>query len=156
MFYKNKIKLQEKSLELTEKYFDNDRPKIERILTSKTKKSEKDLLFNKTDFFRKKKEIREFYENSRPLDETYGKNSWIMCLRRPKNFKGTRFGYINVGTPECPSWAVVKETLPKENTKIRVIKTETDSNTDNFTNSDYFKSKVHLDLQKKNECLEVI
>ena len=96
----------------------------------------------KTDFFRTKKEIKESYENSRPIDDIYGTNSWLMSLRRPKNFKGTRFGYINIGSNTKPSWQAVRETLPKEEVKIRVSKKDPKVEIDHFRRSDYFKSKV--------------
>jgi hypothetical protein len=75
---------------------------------------------SKTDFYRAHKENKEMNERNRPLDEKYGSNSWIMSLRRPRDFKGTRFVNINIGKIERPIWRVVQESVPKESLeKIR-------------------------------------
>ena len=110
-------------------------------MSVRSKRSKQQLLLYKTDFFREKKELRESYENSRPIDETYGKNCWIMGLRRPKDFKGTRFACVNVGTNLNPIWKTVKETIPRETEKIRVVGKDGQKETDLFRKSDYFQSK---------------
>lgn len=93
---------------------------MKRAISSHSSKIPKDLLMSKTDFFRANKENREMNERNRPLDEKYGCNSWIMSLRRPRDFKGTRFVNVNVGTIERPIWRVVVESIPKESQeKIR-------------------------------------
>lgn len=82
---------------------------LTRALSNYSKKNPNDLLLNKSEFYRQKKEIRESVESSRPLDQRYGFHSWIMSLRRPEDFKGTRFVHINIGSNERPVWRMVKE-----------------------------------------------
>jgi hypothetical protein len=153
-----RLKMQEHTLRLKDKIEEEYSNHLERLLTSKSnKKNEKELLMYKTDFFRQKKEIKELYENSRPLDEIYGVNGWFMSLRRPANFKGTRFGYINVGSKDYPSWKAVRESYPREIVKIRVSKKDPTEEIDSFRRSDYFKSKVKLEIQKESlQELEVV
>jgi len=78
-----------------------------RALSSYSKKKPTELLLTKSDFYRQQKEKRELHETSRPLDEKYGCNTWLMSLRRPKEFKGLRFVDINIGTHQRPIWSRV-------------------------------------------------
>lgn len=107
----NKLKNQENSLlthSLEEKKFNE----MAKYLSRRTKKNEDELLVNK---FYKIGENKQIYANSekhRPLNERHAAHSWELSLRRPKNFKGTRFSYINLGDNYNPIWQLVKETVP--------------------------------------------
>jgi len=104
---------------------------------------------NKTDFFRPKKEIKEMHENMRPIDEVYGTNGWVMALRRPEDFKGTRLGYINIGSNNKPIWRTIKETNPRENEKINVNGKDIKDELNFFRKSDYFHKKSERERKYK-------
>ena len=142
---------QEKSLNLDKKY-KSEKGLLERVLSHRSKKSSADLLINRTDFFRKKKEIKESYEDNKRLDERYGDNTWVMGLRRPVIFKGSRFCYVNSGSAINPIWGKVNE-IVKENEKISVAQSKNMKEIDPFLKSDYFKRNI---LKNEENCyLEV-
>ena len=148
--------MQEDALKLNEKFKKNYDSRLEKILTKQTKKGENKLLTYTSDFYRQKKELKEMFENTRPLNELYGRNSWNMSLRRPIHFQGTRYGIINIGSESKPTWKNVKETFPKETLKIRVTKKEVEDGVDYFRRSDYFKSRVKVNLEREYQSLEVM
>lgn len=112
---KSKLSFQSKNLEEKEK---NERKisKVSKYVSHKSHKSECDLLMNRIDCFRVKKEILNNYENSKPLDQKYGRYKWVMSLRRPERFHGSREAYVNLNTDANPFWAVVRERYPQEKT----------------------------------------
>jgi hypothetical protein len=112
------LKYQEKSLELKNRE-DRRFNELVHILAKKTKKKEEDLLIRKVDSYRMKKEIFDVMENKKPLDERYGVYSWVIGLRRPKNFTGSRVSYVNLGNKYNALWLGVKETVPKNIEMIR-------------------------------------
>jgi hypothetical protein len=108
---KKLLLLQEKSLKKNEdniKYRDN----ITKFIANKTKKTEDELLMNRTDGFRMKQELKTMMDFKKPAHERYGVNSWMISLRRPENFEGTRYAFVNVGTNFNPTWARIKEKVP--------------------------------------------
>ena len=111
---------------------EKEKNRITRVLSSHSKKNEIDLLMTKSDFFREMKEKRELNEASRPLDEKYGNHTWLMSLRRPVDFEGTRFVNVNIGTSERPIWQVVKEYISKETERIRKPKSGVHKKTISF------------------------
>lgn len=112
---KIKLSFQSKNLEEKEK---NERKisKVSKYVSHKSHKSECDLLMNRIDCFRVKKEILNNFENSKPLDQKYGRHKWAMSLRRPDRFHGSRETYVNLNTDTNPFWAVVRERYPQEKT----------------------------------------
>ena len=80
---KNKIKLK-KTSDLLSKY-----------LSKKIKRKEEELLFNKLEEFRIKKQIIDFIENSKSIRDKYGDNYWTADLRRPKIQNEIRVNYFN-------------------------------------------------------------
>lgn len=112
----NNLKCQEKSL----KTFEDEEKKFQRLMKYLSRKSEKkveDLLMNKVDTIRLRKEINSIMESKKPFEERYGAYNWNVSLRRPKNFTGTRHTIINLGSNYEPVWLSVKETIP-ENAEI--------------------------------------
>ena len=85
---------------------------MSKYLSKKINKKEDELLMNRIDVFRMKKQIFYDIENSRPIDEKYGKYKWNISLRRPDNFKGVRNAYVNVRNDTDPFWVVVYEKSP--------------------------------------------
>ena len=110
---KSKLLFQNKNLEIKE-LSDKKVSKLSKHLANKTNKREDDLLMNRVDFFRFKKEILNNIENSKPLDNKYGKYKWNISLRRPEKFRGVREAYVNIRTDNNPFWAIVKERYPKD------------------------------------------
>ena len=86
--------------------------KFSKILSKKIKKEPKDLLMNRIDIFRLKRQIYNDIENNLPIDEKYGKHKWTISLRRPENFKGERDAYVNLGSDKKPLWSIVREKFP--------------------------------------------
>jgi len=99
---------QEKCLERADKFAKNSAA-FSKFLSIKTKKNQDDILMNKTDTFRLKKELTNLIESQKPPSEKFGKNIWLLSLRRPDNLKENRFTYINVGNERNPTWAPIKE-----------------------------------------------
>lgn len=110
---RSKLLFQNKNLEIKE-LSDKKVSKLSKHLANKINKSEDDLLMNRVDFFRFKKEILNNIENSKPLDNKYGKYKWNISLRRPEKFRGVREAYVNIRTDNNPFWAIVKERYPKD------------------------------------------
>ena len=112
---------------------------LSKFISKKVNKKEKDLLMNRIDVYKLKKEIYNDIENSKPINERYGQYKWVMSLRRPEHFKGERESYINIGNDNNPFWALVKEKFPIE--RSITLKPGYDMN-----------SKDYLDF-KKNQFL---
>ena len=110
---RSKLCFQSKNLEQKEKS-DTKAEKLAKYLSKRLHKNESDLLMNKIDYFRFKKEILNNIENSRPLDGKYGKYKWNISLRRPDKFSGVRDTYVNIRTDDNPFWALIKEKYPKD------------------------------------------
>ena len=94
--------------------------KMSRYLSRRTNKKINDLLINRIDFFRMKREIFNDIENSRPLEERYGQHKWVISLRRPDNFVGIRNAYVNIRNEHNPLWVNVREKYPLQ--KVLSIK----------------------------------
>ena len=105
---------QNKNLNL-QKLSEKKREKISKFISKKINKPQNDLLLNRVDSFRYKKEFINAIENNRPLGDKFGKYKWNISLRRPKNFKGVRDSYINIRHEGYnPFWSVVVEKMPKQ------------------------------------------
>ena len=70
---------------------------LSKILSKKLKRKEDELLFNKIEEFRLKKQLIEYIENSKSLRDKFGNNYWIADLRRPKIQNEIRYNYFNNG-----------------------------------------------------------
>ena len=81
---------------------------ISKKLSKKLNKNEEDLLFNKVDLFKYKKEILSGLNKER-LPEKF---RWNISLRLPPNFKGKREYHVNVNSERNPFWGVVVERYP--------------------------------------------
>ena len=82
---KNKINLKNKS-DLFSQY-----------LSKKIKRKEEDLLFNKLEEFRLKKQVIDYIDNLKSLRDKFGDNYWKADLRRPKIQNEIRANYFNNG-----------------------------------------------------------
>ena len=70
--------------------------RMSRFLSKKINKPQNNLLLNRIDSFRFKKEVLNEMEFDKPIEEQYGKNNWNISLRRPEHFRGVRDSYINL------------------------------------------------------------
>ena len=96
------------------KIIEKKNKKLSNYLSKKVNKPQNNLLLNKIDLFRFKKEVINDIENRKPLDEKYGRFKWNISLRKPDYFKGVRDSYINLkGERFNPFWSIVIERSPK-------------------------------------------
>ena len=105
--------LQNRKLNL-QKLSEKQNVRISRYLSKKLNKPQNNLLLNKVDSFRFKKEVINEIENNKPLEDQYGNFKWNISLRRPDHFEGVRESYINLkGERFLPFWSLVIERRPK-------------------------------------------
>ena len=83
---------------------------ISKILSKRSNKKEEDLLFNKVDLFKYKKEILSKINRDKIPD----KFIWNNSLRSPPNFKGKREFHINVNSDRNPFWGVLIQRYPNQ------------------------------------------
>ena len=111
---KNILSLQNKKLDL-QKLSERKNIYMSRYLSKKLNKPQNNLLLNRIDSFRFKKEVINEMEFNKPLDEQYGKFKWNISLRRPDHFQGIRDSYINLKEDRfIPFWSLVIEKYPKQ------------------------------------------
>ena len=111
---KNILSLQNKKLNL-QKLSQRKNIYMSRYLSKKLNKPQNNLLLNRIDSFRFKKEVINEMEFNKPLDEQYGKFKWNISLRRPDHFQGIRDSYINLKEDRfIPFWSLVIEKYPKQ------------------------------------------
>lgn len=108
------LETQEKIIK-TQEEFKAKSEKMAKYIATKTKKKDEDVLMNKTDGFRIKQELKTTIELKKPIEERYGNNNWMISLRRPENFEGTRYSFVNYGSSEKVNWVRIKEKLPENN-----------------------------------------
>lgn len=116
--FRRQLLQQEKTINLYESRLSNGLA-LERYLQAKSNKRNKnDLLINSSDSYLLKAELKSIIDSKIPEEKKRGIYNWIVSLRKPKNFKGERTSYINLGTNNNPSWHHLKETSPNDNEKI--------------------------------------
>ena len=82
---------------------------ISKLLSKKTNKNENDLLYNKVDLFKYKKEILSKADKDRIPEKYIFDNN----LRLPPNYKGKKEFHINVNNDRNPFWGVLIDKNPK-------------------------------------------
>ena len=89
--------------------------KMSKYLSRKANKPQDNLLLNRIDSFRFKKEVIKEIEYNKPVeDEQYWKYQWNMSLRRPKYFRGIRKSFVPVSEDRYfPFWSLIIEKSPK-------------------------------------------
>ena len=131
---------------------------LSKFISKKINKNEDDLLINKVDLFKYKKEILGGINKDKSHEEKYGKIQWNMSLRRPYNFKGTRKMNINVSNDDRnPLWGTIVERSP--NQKEVAVRPGYNLNQKEFIkfeqNENIQKNKQHLNNVKKLDELKV-
>ena len=154
---KNSLFLQNRKLNL-HKLSEKQNIHMSRYLSKKLNKPQNNLLLNRVDSFRFKKEVINEIENSKPIEEQYGKFKWNISLRRPEHFQGVRDSYINLkGERFLPFWSIVIERSPKlkelslkpghilNQNDINELKKTNQSTNNRFKNNHYFKTVENLE-----------
>jgi hypothetical protein len=136
IFQENSLKNKDETLKKSDR--------LSKYLASMTKKNQEEVLMNRTDYFRMKKELNIMIETNKSLDKRYGNYNWIMSLRRPEDFKGTRYTYVNVGHNSNPSWGIIRENCPDNLNNESVVKPFSQSfkEVKNFTKSSFFEKTL--------------
>jgi len=140
----NKLNIQEKNLD----NYNNIQQFRKNFIKKKIFKRHKNnnLLLNKSDNFRLKKESLNFLYNLNNKNNNKSNNypnignglqNWAMSLRRPKNFKGIRRGYVNVGNDIHPFWSKIQEKFPVINENI-IIPSKNNNNKNEIENNSNF------------------
>ena len=70
---------------------------LSKYLSKKLKRNEEELLFNKIEEYRLKRQVLDYIENSKSMRDKFGDNYWIANLRRPTIQKEIRVNYFNNG-----------------------------------------------------------
>ena len=92
---------------------DKDVKKMSRFISKKINSDEKDLMINKVDLYKLKKEIlKEISDDHHYDDDLYEKFRWNINLRRPEKFHGIRMSYVNINSDRNPFWKVVVDKAP--------------------------------------------
>ena len=152
---KNSLLLQNKKLNL-QKLAEKQNIYMSRYLSKKLNKPQNNLLLNRIDSFRFKKEIINEIENHKPIEEQHGKYKWNISLRKPNNFKGIRDSYINLkGERFMPFWSLVIEKCPKQKEFIlrpghalyenEMKEFQKKNNSNSAYKSEYFKTVENLE-----------
>ena len=96
---------QEKVLNYQKK-LKNDSAIFSKSLSKKLKRKENDLLYNKIEEFRLKKQLIDLMEKNKTAREIFGANYWVANLRRPKSHKDIRFVYSNTNDSLSPDMII--------------------------------------------------
>ena len=127
--------------------------RMSRFLSKKINKPQNNLLLNRIDSFRFKKEVINEMEFDKPIEEQYGKNNWNISLRRPEHFKGVRDSYINLkGEGHIPFWSVVIERSPKQ----KELSIKPGCTLNNIEISEFKKQKARTKSGIKNQYYRTV
>ena len=86
---------QEKAL-LHQENYKNSSQIMSKNISNRIKRNEKDLLYNKIEIYRLKRQLADLIEKSKSIRDKFGDNHWMVSLRRPKISKEIRFLYSNI------------------------------------------------------------
>ena len=130
---------------------------LSKYISEKINKDEKDLLFNKVDLFKYKKEILKEIYDEKPKEQKFGKFQWNMDLRKPHNYIGLRKLHINVNSERNPFWGVIVERCPdKKETAVRPGYNLNQKEFEKFTkNQNILKNKNCVNSVKNLDDLNV-
>lgn len=95
---------------------------------------------NRTGSFHQINQIKDKIEMQKPFEERFRKHGWIMGLRRCKDSKAPRYGFVEIKGQTHPIWSTIID-RSKEREKIIQNNCMKIKEVDRFMRSDYFKSK---------------
>ena len=122
---------------------------LSKLISKKINKEEDDLLINKVDLFKFKKEIINGINDEKPKEQKFGKFQWNMDLRKPHNFRGLKQLYVNVNSEKNPFWGVIVDRCPE--IKEKAIRPGYNLNLKEFQ-----KFAKNQNIQKSQKCLNSI
>jgi hypothetical protein len=115
---KEELKKQELNLKL-KNYEENHFQKLSEFLAKKLNKSQDDLLINRIDEHRLKKEFGDFMDQNVLNQNKSGRNNWIISLRKSKNSQFVKNSYLNIGNKYNPFWMNLRDQVNKSVDMIR-------------------------------------
>jgi hypothetical protein len=115
---------------------------LSRAISAKIHKPEDELLMNRTDAFRFKKQIIDIIDGSKPTCEKFGDNGWILSLRREKVPTTMRINYINVGSNFEPKWKPLIEYPPKKMPIIQKPNLKVEKEVKSILKSPYYQDAL--------------
>lgn len=120
-----KYELKQQELNLKLKNFEEDQfVKLNDFLSKRIKKNPDDLLINRIDEHRLKKEFGDLMEHKITGREKYVKNHWMISLRNAKNSKFVKNSFVNMGSKYNPTWVNIRDHGPKSVDIIRSPKSK--------------------------------
>ena len=145
---KSELTKQETNLKLRS-YEEQKFQKLSEYLSKKLNKKPENLLVNRTDEHRMKREFGDFMDSKVLAKDNINANHWIFSLRKPKN-KQAQNCYVNMGNKYHPSWVSIKDNFGKNLELIRKPKSDMKYNfkglsSDKFNIENYkHDSSIHL------------
>ena len=118
----------------------DEKKTLERVLSNRSNKKPLELLMNRTGSFHQINQIKDKIELQKPFEERFRKHGWIMGLRRCKDSKAPRYGFVEIKGQTHPIWSTIID-RSKEREKIIQNNCMKIKEVDRFMRSDYFKSK---------------
>lgn len=115
---RKELKKQELNLKL-KNYEENHFQKLSEYLSKKLNKSQDELLINRIDEHRLRKEFGEFMDQKALNDTKSGKNNWIISLRKSKNNQFVKNSFVNIGSKYNPLWVNIRDQINKSVDIIR-------------------------------------
>jgi len=115
LIIKKRLDCQEKMLNLTQNYLKEENL-VRKQIEKKIKRSQSDLLMNKSIEYRKKKEERE----SNSIDGNIERYYWILSLRKSKYSLNKNCTFLNVGLPHKPNFRFLSDSMI--NTQKEIIR----------------------------------
>lgn len=113
-YIKTGLNLQTRKLKLL-KLSELKNKKFSKYLSKKANKPLNNLLVNRIDSFRFKKEVIKEIEYNKPKEEEFGRFNWNVSLRKPEHFRGMRKAYVNLSEEKkAPFWSLIVEKCPKQ------------------------------------------
>lgn len=121
---KYELKQQELNLKL-KNYEENQFIRLNEFLSRRINKKPDDLLINRIDDHRLKKEFGDLMEHKITGREKYVKNHWMISLRNAKNSKFVKNSFVNMGSKYNPLWVNIRDNGPKS---VDIIRSPTSKN----------------------------
>ncbi len=115
---RKELKLQELNLKL-KNYEENHFQKLSDYLAKKLNKTQDELLINRIDEHRLRKEFGEFMDQKVSNENKSGRNNWVISLRKSKNNQFVKNSYLNIGSKYNPIWVNVRDQVNKSVDIIR-------------------------------------
>ena len=95
----------------------DEKKTLERVLSNRSNKKPLELLMNRTGSFHQINQIKDKIELQKPFEERFRKHGWIMGLRRCKDSKAPRYGFVEIKGQTHPIWSTIID-RSKEREKI--------------------------------------